>query len=507
MHRGVAVAQVDQTVRALTKEEREKYAAGVVYAISVVPSFRDVIALLRPFYDGTADTAYVDTYSRVGLSHWFLNEINTYQRASVILHEAMHVLNNHFTRGDAVKAHPKILGIAGDFEINCGLDRLPRIDLPVAIFPDQDPFNYPRNKTLEQYVHLLMNDMKDEQPEPDQSCPQHGEPSDGEGSGDDPESGDSSESGSESGSSSGGSEDSETGEGDSESGDDKGSGKGGHSSGECTCSPGKPGKGGSVSPCDHASEDRASKADDAGIERASDVEQSIAKKNTHVRVIEELKNGRQRGNESQHDFLTLAQRFMAPPKVKWQTLFRRAVAKANDSVSRGRSDYSYRRVNRRAHGSEFIFPGMIQYTPTVMLGIDSSGSMGSGDYNLALNETEGILKAAGKGKEALKMFFIDAKVGTIQPCKTVKDLKLTGGGGTDMSVGVDYVNKLSRREKPDIFVLITDGGTNWVSYEQRIKESRKSYLHILLVTQKYAFDQIPEVLRRQVTAIDISGDM
>jgi len=148
----------ENPIRLLTQEEQESYSTAVVYGIIIIPAFRDAVALLRPFYDGGAKTAYTDRFARVGLSPWFFS-LNIYQRASVILHETMHVLNNHFAREDALSADPKLGNICGDFEINCGLDMLPKVDLSVGIFPDKNPYSYKRYLSLEQYYHLLKEDI------------------------------------------------------------------------------------------------------------------------------------------------------------------------------------------------------------------------------------------------------------------------------------------------------------------------------------------------------------
>ena len=607
----------ENPIRLLTQEEQESYSTAVVYGIIIIPAFRDAVALLRPFYDGGAKTAYTDRFARVGLSPWFFS-LNIYQRASVILHETMHVLNNHFAREDALSADPKLGNICGDFEINCGLDMLPKVDLSVGIFPDKNPYSYKRYLSLEQYYHLLKEDINQGEygDGTDPDCPQHGKNKDnssnppqptqpqtpppttpqaspessptdsgpdlpelsedggdegggsasgesedtssksdargpegapgmgkapGAGLGDDSESdgsgGGRPSNGSGTGSNgSGGEEPSNsnsegkgtsepktntpgTGNGDTTkpSSDDNSSGNGDiHSeSGACTCPTdglplGKPnnekGSGNQGEGCDDPTEDRSTAADEAGVERASDAEQTIAKKNTSARVVEEIKKGRSRGNESLHDFLLLAQRQMAPAKVNWRDLFRRAMATANDEISRGRSDYSYRRVNRRAHGSEYIFPGMVKYIPKSTLGIDCSGSMDTQDFNIILNEAEGIMKSSSKGKDAFRVFPVDTQVKHIQPVKSVNNIKLTGGGGTDMSVAVQFINEMDAKTKPDIFVLATDGFTDWVKYENQAKLGVRKYIHILLVTQKDGYKSVPESLRKIIHVIDVSKD-
>lgn len=531
--------KLDYQVRKLTEEERGIYGGAVIRAVELIPAFRDAVALIRPFYDPLCTTAYTDAFARVGLSEWFFKDLTPYQRASVILHECMHVLNSHIIRGEELGNQGKLMNYAGDFEINCGLNTLPRIDLKFAIFPDRAPYSYKPFLSMEQYFHMLKRDF-------DKPCPQHGpggsdeknesdtkdeaqgeggeQGEKGDGSQDDQsqqnpsEGGDSNQNGEgqessegANGSSSGdgageGEESAASGGGESSSSSSSGgsSSSSGKNAGPCTCDPNSGKKQVQGNACDDATEERSAAADGAGIERASEIEQTLAKKNTNARIVEELSKGKSMGDGEMHDFLSLAQRLMQPPKVSWQSILRRVFSKMNDAVIRGRADYSYRRVNRRSHGSEFIFPGMVQYMPTVMFGIDTSGSMSTEDYNNLLNEVEGILKALSKGKDALRVFTIDTTVKNISPVSSVKQIKLYGGGGTDMSVGWKYVNSLPKKKKPDIFVLATDGYTDWARVEEQVMEGERLYRSIILITNKGGFQTVPESLRQKTVVIDVS---
>lgn len=257
--------------------------------------------------------------------------------------------------------------------------------------------------------------------------------------------------------------------------------------------------------CDDSTVKRSEAADNAGIPKTSTIEQNIARNNTAARVVEELNSGG-RGSGTSSEFLKIALSMMTPPKVDWRDLFRSAVATAYSASVMGRTSTSYKRVNRRYSQGSIIFPGTIDHSPTVMFGIDTSGSMGGEDFRAVLSEIESIIKSAARQKNSLKVFSVDTTIQGVQPVSSVGKLKLVGGGGTDMSVAFDYINSLHKREVPSIFVLGTDGGTDWNSVERSIRESSHSYHSIILVTQKSMFEHVPESLHQVATVLDISED-
>lgn len=256
--------------------------------------------------------------------------------------------------------------------------------------------------------------------------------------------------------------------------------------------------------CDDSTEKRSQAADDAGISRTSEIEQSIARNNTSARITEELNQGG-RGSGSSNEFLKIALNRMLPPKVDWRELFRRAVSNAYSASVMGKSHNSYKRVNRRYSQGSIIFPGTIDHSPKAALGIDTSGSMGNEDFRSILSEIEDIIKNAARQKNSLKVFSVDTTIKGIQPVTSVKNIQLAGGGGTDMSVAFAYINSLEKRDKPDIMILGTDGGTLWESVEKQIRRDG-NYHAIILVTQKYEFERVPKSLMSVASVIDISED-
>lgn len=547
--------RVEPAVRKLTPEEHDAYANAIASAIIVLPAYRDSIALMRPFFDASAQTAYIDKYSRVGLGPWFFG-LSVAQRASVILHECSHVLHNCFIRGEILGAKPYLNNISSDLEINSGLNLVPKVDLSFGILPAKEPYHFPDFKTQEQYYHLLQENGFDTPPTAS-DCPQHGNSGDDDDDDDNDSSGGQGDESGDSGSDeqgesgdSGSSDDSQDGSGsgdsqdgaDSGQGDQDGSGSGddeqdGSSQGQgggsqndpnqnqnggngqkpCTCphdsngsgqgdpSQGQGGGGDDTKSCDEPTQERQDAADDAGIDRASDAEQSIAKKNTMARVAEEAQKARQAGKGELANFYDLALERMRPPKVHWSQIFRRLVSRIDQNVVRGRSNYSYRRVSRRITDTPFIFPGMVKYTPKAMIGIDTSGSMGDEDFMVTLQEIEGIMKASSSVRENLSVFCVDTTMKDVQPARSVKDINLKGGGGTDMAPAWEYVNSIPAKKRPDLFVLASDC---WVPWEPVIEQLKlaKGYTSVILATTSGGFSTIPPEVHKLAYVIDISEE-
>lgn len=124
-----------------------------------------IFALLAPFVDITAETAYTDTRARVGVGLAFFYEWDNRLRAFALAHEALHVANRHFQRADEMgrtfEDTHRMLNLAGDMEINDLLR-----NMGVARSEDEDRFVFPegmgyeRSRTMEEYLVALSGDME-----------------------------------------------------------------------------------------------------------------------------------------------------------------------------------------------------------------------------------------------------------------------------------------------------------------------------------------------------------
>jgi predicted metal-dependent peptidase len=120
----------------------------------------------------------------------------------------------------------------------------------------------------------------------------------------------------------------------------------------------------------------------------------------------------------------------------------------------GRSDSTYSRRNRRqsCYG-KIIRPSFLRLLPTIAVVVDTSGSVSDEMLSQALTETHMLLKAnEGSGVHVLSC---DAAVHSVQKVFNRKQVAFCGAGGTDMTIGVMAALKL----KPHVVVLITDGYT------------------------------------------------
>lgn len=259
--------------------------------------------------------------------------------------------------------------------------------------------------------------------------------------------------------------------------------------------------------CDNPSEGREIEADDAGIYRQSVSAQNNARDNVRA----ELKNEIAAGNGTAN-FVTAMVNLMAPPKVAWQDIFRRKTSRVVGDLVVGKNVKTYTRTDRRYGGGrgQAIFPGKKNIAIKVTVGVDQSSSIDNDDNRRTLGEVAGILKEATKAtRDGIKFFTVDTEVKNIQPVKRLEDLKLIGGGGTRMGAAFEYINSLPPRDRPDLFVLATDGfllDEDWENiyrHVTRTHNGRLLYRTVILVTNKERYDACPMKVKNATTVICI----
>ena len=152
-----------------------------------------------------------------------------------------------------------------------------------------------------------------------------------------------------------------------------------------------------------------------------------------------------------------AEGVLAPAVVPWNRLLRSIVRRAIADAA-GRVQFTYSKPSRRS-GNGLIFPSMRGPRLRVSLVVDTSGSMSAGDLSAALSEVKGVLKAAGIAGDRVNVLTCDAETGAAQRIGRVEDVVLTGGGGTDMRVGISAAE--DARPEPHVVVVLSDGDTPW----------------------------------------------
>ena len=147
------------------------------------------------------------------------------------------------------------------------------------------------------------------------------------------------------------------------------------------------------------------------------------------------------------------------PAVDWRSELRSVVSNRCAAVV-GRRDYTYARPNRRRPADGVVMPSMIAPAPpSGALVLDTSGSMSDDELAQGVAEIAGILKQVSRGRSRLQVISCDHAAASAQTVRRATDVRLVGGGGTDMRIGIDAAAAL--RPKADFVVVFTDGYTPW----------------------------------------------
>lgn len=259
-------------------------------------------------------------------------------------------------------------------------------------------------------------------------------------------------------------------------------------------------------PCGESEATRLSEeADKLGIERA-EIHDMVAAKTGVVNAAK--KTAGMPGNSAMDKALAVTiTHAMKPLKVDWRGLFRRVMTKAQSQLSYKKTDYSYTRVNRRdsTFMPNVIFPAMVGYKPKVLMAVDTSASMRESDLRKALLAAEGIIRETGKGaKGAFSAFCVDTRMKDVKCVTDVSKLDLKGGGGTDMAPAFAYAAGLPKSKRPDIFVLVTDGGLSPERWEKIKQAWPRNITCIILITNEKGMQRVPAWANKVGTVIDVS---
>lgn len=151
-----------------------------------------------------------------------------------------------------------------------------------------------------------------------------------------------------------------------------------------------------------------------------------------------------------------------PSRTDWRRVLGAEIRRAVTKVS-GNLDYSYQRPSRRQQidptRQRVVFPSLVRPVPNVAIVCDTSGSMHEGLLERVLAEVEGLLARAGLRSRGATTLAVDAEVQDVQRVGRAAQVRLTGGGGTDMGAGIAAA--LLVRPRPDVIVVLTDGYTPW----------------------------------------------
>jgi predicted metal-dependent peptidase len=146
---------------------------------------------------------------------------------------------------------------------------------------------------------------------------------------------------------------------------------------------------------------------------------------------------------------------MLEPQVDWtekiQALFARKV---------GSGSWDFRRPDRRLITRDIFVPSRSGFgAGCVVVGVDTSGSIGMKELDMFFAEMAGILEEVKP--QRLLVMWCDADVHRVDECEEVSDLlvlrskKVPGGGGTDFRPVFKEIT--DRDLSPDALVYLTDG--------------------------------------------------
>lgn len=150
------------------------------------------------------------------------------------------------------------------------------------------------------------------------------------------------------------------------------------------------------------------------------------------------------------------------PKVDWREVLREFVK----ATCRNKDKSSWRRVNRRMLSTGYYMPSMIgERIGRIVIGIDTSGSIGTRELSDFLSEVKGI--ADEVSPEQLDLLYWDGAVAAHEEYKDadftniVSSTKPAGGGGTSPSCVSRYLKE--HNIEPECVVMLTDGyvGGDW----------------------------------------------
>ena len=147
------------------------------------------------------------------------------------------------------------------------------------------------------------------------------------------------------------------------------------------------------------------------------------------------------------------------PQVDWRVVLAASVRGGLGWVA-GSADHTRSRPSRRgATVPGVVLSSLRRPVPVVAVVVDTSGSVDDAMLGQALAEVDGALRAGGVGRGAVTVLSCDTRAGPAQRVRAATQVRLTGGGGTDLRVGLDAAVAL--RPRPQLVIMLTDGRTPW----------------------------------------------
>jgi hypothetical protein len=145
-----------------------------------------------------------------------------------------------------------------------------------------------------------------------------------------------------------------------------------------------------------------------------------------------------------------------PHRVPWEEVVREFLALAVSSAASGTTDYSYALPPRISHAyGGVINPRLCGQDPVINVILDTSGSMGETDYQIAAQTVLDMM--SGLGIQQYRLIEVDTGVRAIRTYSTHEFPDIVhGGGGSDLTDALKLVDQIDMRS--NLNVILTDGG-------------------------------------------------
>lgn len=460
-----SLAQGEEEWREITKACTDKWDVAMSSISVMWPYLSTLGAKMQPVWTPLVLTAAIDERGRTFFSPEFLLTISDDEAVGVVLHEMHHLARHHSERaGSRLK---EVWNIATDMEINADLSA-EGVSLPgEPVFPEP-PLS--KHEIAEVYYREIL-DMFDTDEEglskmlddclgvgqgkcgpgaggdgadvvTDSAAQQGGPPppaQEGEedGGGDGGQSQDEQDGDRQGNGGQGGGEDEDEAEAEAKGAAEPGGSPGGSE----TPSAGKP--------------NLDEIAREAGVGGVDPWEIEVAA----VQAARDLMS-QSSGIGKEHGWAKAVLSINDKGKVDWRRELRDAIRRSG-TWRGGQDDYSWRRLSRRktpAVTGGLLMPAMVSPAARVAVVIDTSASMSERD--IAAAAAEAVEVASSVGETTFIACDVEAAPARLLNSRT---MELTGGGGTDMSVGIAAA--MEEFPRPDVVLVLTDGWTPWPSQE------------------------------------------
>jgi len=407
-------------------------------AVKKMPYMASLIYALR-YYDSPMFTGVACVTARGVLvynsKHELTSQMTNEEFATVIIHEALHVILKHSNRGlDFQNKLPfairnqfhQLMNICFDFEINDDLEDVGCKFPDIGLFFPQN-YGYKKHLLGEEYFNQFVKAYEEWAEDHCETCGQEKDRQSGQDQQDNQEGQDN--------------QDNQDGQ-DGQGGDGEQDNQDGQEQEQNTCpSCGKP----KLDGCSGGKKGKKNIASapnprcGSGANNPHEIEKTL-KEEGHLtdeqleRVRKEVAKAAEEHKKSigsvPHSLTILIKELLESKPIDWRKQLAKYVRKEVELV-RGLVNPTYSRLSRRQYNKDIVFPAYVAPKPKIGVLIDTSGSMSETELGMGLGQIQKMLKNL---QGEIWVAVVDCVVHNVFKARTVKDIqaKLTGGGGTDL---------------------------------------------------------------------------